>query len=94
MASKKFLDTNFHTVLAFASSGTILSCIFVVTMLRHYNGAIDWDYLFYATVQICAISIIPAMAVKAIGIVKWYWVVLTGIVVGCLAAFLFIAVLT
>jgi hypothetical protein len=47
------------TVTAGLASMLVLSGIFLATMLVHYQ-AIDWQYLQFALLRICAISLIVA----------------------------------
>ncbi len=79
-----------QVLFAFASSFIFLILIFVLTMLKHYGGEIDWPYLFFALPRIAVLSICPVVVVMFAKVTKWYWSVPCGIVVGFLAAVVFL----
>jgi hypothetical protein len=86
-----FLQTK-QAMFAYSSSLICLVGFFLWTMLVHYNGKIDWEYLGYATSHIVLISAVPAILIYFIKRSKWYFSIMTGAVVGFLVAILVVKI--
>ena len=48
-----------RAISSWTSSFSMLFVLFFVTMLKHYDGSIDTDYLGYGAVKIVAVSVAP-----------------------------------
>lgn len=87
----KLLTVNINSISAYFSSVGLLLTIFVMTMLKHYDGQIDWEYLLYAALRIALLSILSMLVVNYLKVSKWYWSIVIGIVVGFLSAALYVS---
>jgi len=85
---------NINTVVSLLSSITVLLSIFVLTMLNHYDGNMDWNYLWYAFIRIFILSLIPVFVVVIFKIGKWYWSIITGVCIGLISAVIYVNVAT
>jgi len=61
-------------------------------MLTHYNGRIDWGYFLIISIQVVAISLVPAIIIKFTKISKWYLSIITGAMLGLLLAVIIIKI--
>jgi len=80
-------------VFALISSTILLSVLFIITSVNHYER-IDYEYFIYALPRIIAISIVPSLIVWVARIRKWYWSVLVGCVGGFACAVAYIQIAT
>jgi len=80
-------------IVGYISSSILLLFIFIKTMLLHYNGRIDWDYLGFASIRIFIISIVPAIAIRLLNIRKWYLSIVFGLVLGLITAVIVVNVM-
>lgn len=78
-------------LIAFASSLTLLTCLFVITMLQHEQG-IDYAYLTYAVTQIAVISLIPAIIVALFKMQSLLKSSAIGLVVGFIMAIAYVQI--
>ena len=82
-----------HPFLAWIASVSLLLTIFIWTMLIHYNGRIDWEYLRYAIYLISIISLMPFAAVWLLKVKRWYLSIPFGGGIGLMAAIFYIKII-
>jgi len=81
-------------MVAYLASIMCLHAIFINTMLHQYNGKMDWDYLWYASIRIMLLSFIPGAVAFILKSHKWYWSLLLGVVGGFISAVVYVKVNT
>ena len=82
-----------HPLISWIASATLLLTLFVWTMLVHYNGRIDWEYLICAIYLISIISFIPFAIIWLLKVKRWYLSIPLGCVIGLMSAIFYIKII-
>lgn len=88
----KYILNAKQALIGYLSSTISLFGIFLSTMLIHYNGMIDWQYLRYGVLVAALVSFVPAVIIKYTKISKWYFSIIVGVLLGLFVATIFVRI--